>query len=451
MPTTEKPLRPDFSVPDSVFTVNAAVEHIRASSADSCKELLEQWQDHVLQLVLGPAWAPHQTEPAPWHCKVCGSCVGFKRRGSRPRQLLTSVGKIRFRLRQVTCLACEQVGSHTTFSPFPELLDMPVRSRIAGELSRKVVDAATRVSYQQSSELCEVMTGQRLSATSIHAQVRVRAPEELALPSTLTDSAQQPPGEAPVCPPAPLEATSGTQTAVKIPLLLLDSTRVCAGANPKGTAVNLAMAVLGWHRKGKRAALEKALVACGVGDWNELKQDLRRVWPELILIDGDKELMTLVHELYPGVPVQRCIWHIPHTLGFALWKGKMPKQERDVWLRRIALALYTVSTSAEGVAAVHGLAQELAQAGYNRAAGMLDTAAATVFTHLDLPAFIPGGRHGRCAPIATSYIERQMREINRRGDNGGRWSEAGLQRLLRLALLRRFDGEHWDQLWVQPA
>jgi hypothetical protein len=437
MPTTEKPLRPDFSVPESVLTVNAVVEHVRASSAECCKEQIEAWQERVLEDVLGPAWAPHEPSLAPWHCPVCGSCAGFKRRGSRPRQLLTSVGKIRFRLRQVTCLACEQVGSHTTFSPFPELLDMPLRSRISGELSRKVVDAATRLSYQQSTELCEVMTGQRLSATSIHTQVRVHAPQRLPLPSALTEAAQ--------------DVVAEAHTPVKVPLLLLDSTRLCAGSNPKGTAVNLAMAVLNRQQHGGRSELKKALVAFGVGDWSELKPDLQRVLPEMILIDGDRELMHLVQELYPGVPVQRCLWHIPHTLGFALWKGKMPKQQRDVWLRRIALALYNVSTSADGVAAVHGLAQELAQAGYSRAAGMLGTAAATVFTHLDLPALVPGGRHGRCAPIATSYIERQMREINRRGDNGGRWSEAGIERLLRLALLRRFDGEHWDQLWAQPA
>jgi hypothetical protein len=75
----------------------------------------------------------------------------------------------------------------------------------------------------------------------------------------------------------------------------------------QGMDVNVAIAVLGRQEHGKRAVVEKAVVAFGTGDWHSLKDDLRRVAPSLILIDGDRGLVNLVQELYPGVPVQRCL------------------------------------------------------------------------------------------------------------------------------------------------
>jgi len=96
------------------------------------------------------------------------------------------------------------------------------------------------------------------------------------------------------------------------------------------------------------------------------------------------------------------------------------------------------------------LAHQLDQDGHPNVARMLEKAAETAFTHLEVDIPLPGGRHGRCAPVATGYIERQMREINRRVDNGTRWTEAGIARLLRLAVLRRLAHDQWDRLWLQP-
>jgi hypothetical protein len=447
MPSTEKPLRPRVIVAQSNLSVNDVVEQVRASSPQACKDALEGWQDMMLLQVLGPAWAPRQVAEAPWHCKSCGSRLGFKRRGSRSRKVKTSLGLICFQLRQVTCVSCQ-----STSSPFPDLLRLQPRTRVSTELSRKVVDAATRVSYRQSSELCQVMTGQALSPNSIHAKVQEYALSQMELP--LAFSQPQPAVAAEESTrggSAGLEEAPPSLAPVKIPLLLLDSTKVRAGKKKTGLDLNVAVAVYGHEQHGKRAVLHKTVVAFGTGSWASLKDDLRRVEPMLILIDGDRGLVHLVQELYPGVPVQRCLWHISYTLGYFLWRYKMPKQQRDEWLRRLGSALFNVSTSTEGLETLHMLAHQLDQDGYENVATMLETAAQTAFTYLDVVNPLPGGRHGRCAPVATGYIERQMREINRRVDNGTRWTEQGIARLLRLAVLRRLDPDHWDRLWLQPA
>jgi len=349
MPSTEKPLRLELSVSHSGLSVNDVIEQVRALTPQACREALEGWQDMILLQVLGPAWAPVQVADALWQCKSCGSRFGFTRRGSRRRKLKTSLGVVRFELRQVTCVACQQKGKTTTFSPFPELLHLEPRARISAELIRKVVDAATRVSYRQSSELCQVMTGQSLSPTAIHAKVRAYAPDQIELPVALTQPQQEVAVEGPSQDEVagPGEAPP-SQPPYPIPLLLLDSTKVRAGMKKNGIDLNVAVAVLGHKKRGKRAVLEKAVVAFGTGDWDLLKDDLHRVAPRLILIDGDRGLVNLVQELYPGVPVQRCLWHIPYTLGYFLWRNKMSKRQRDLWLRKLGSACSTCQPPQKG-------------------------------------------------------------------------------------------------------
>ena len=47
----------------------------------------------------------------------------------------------------------------------------------------------------------------------------------------------------------------------------------------------------------------------------------------------------------------------------------------------------------------------------------------------------------------TSVIEREMREINRRTDVGARWSEPGVDRLLRLRHSKRINPDDFDRVW----
>lgn len=47
----------------------------------------------------------------------------------------------------------------------------------------------------------------------------------------------------------------------------------------------------------------------------------------------------------------------------------------------------------------------------------------------------------------TSVIEREMREINRRADVGARWSEPGIDRLLRLRHSKRINPDDFDRVW----
>ena len=47
--------------------------------------------------------------------------------------------------------------------------------------------------------------------------------------------------------------------------------------------------------------------------------------------------------------------------------------------------------------------------------------------------------------ITTSLIEREMREINRRTDIGCRWSEAGVENLLKIRLVQKYSPHNWKE------
>ena len=51
--------------------------------------------------------------------------------------------------------------------------------------------------------------------------------------------------------------------------------------------------------------------------------------------------------------------------------------------------------------------------------------------------------HGR----TNNVIERQMREVNRRMENGSRWTEKGAQNLLNLKFIEELNPESYDYLW----
>lgn len=52
------------------------------------------------------------------------------------------------------------------------------------------------------------------------------------------------------------------------------------------------------------------------------------------------------------------------------------------------------------------------------------------------------GHKGR-SELATSVLERVMRELNRRTDNGTRWSIPGLRALLMIKLGRKYHHGRW--------
>lgn len=41
--------------------------------------------------------------------------------------------------------------------------------------------------------------------------------------------------------------------------------------------------------------------------------------PALVVLDGEAEITALAQDLWPGTPIQRCWWHLPHGLRKAFY------------------------------------------------------------------------------------------------------------------------------------
>jgi hypothetical protein len=236
--------------------------------------------------------------------------------------------------------------------------------------------------------------------------------------------------------------------------LILDGTKVKAGSHPRGVPLNLGMTLLKRTTAGGRPQLLKRVVALGVDTpWATILQPLAKVQPERITFDGDPDLAQVIEALWPETPLQRCLWHLPHQLYRALWEDRVLKVDSQPIQDRLTELLYHSPTVEQARAAYQALYDELCLEGLAHAACYLRDAQPHVFTFREHPEGIFIGRSwttGGQALLGTSPLEREMREIDRRTDNGSRWSVPGVRHLVGLDLVRRYDVSQWQRLWQLP-
>ena len=101
-------------------------------------------------------------------------------------------------------------------------------------------------------------------------------------------------------------------------VLLADSTGVKTGKTERGSSLNLAIKVTGREVRGKRAKLKKELVTLSVGKWRE--DELKDINADLGITDGEPELKGVMARTQPNLPSQRCLFHVPRDLYWALYR-----------------------------------------------------------------------------------------------------------------------------------
>lgn len=101
-------------------------------------------------------------------------------------------------------------------------------------------------------------------------------------------------------------------------VLVADSTGVKTGKTKRGSSLNLAIKVTGREVKGNRAMLKKELVTLSVGKWRE--DELKGVNADLGITDGEPEVKGVIARTQPALPSQRCLFHVPRDLYWALYR-----------------------------------------------------------------------------------------------------------------------------------
>jgi transposase-like protein len=408
----------------------AALAFGRSAPAQLVADAIESMVGDLVDAVVGPFGLPlpdtEQLE-APWACTGCASRRGFRRRGFRPkpRKVVTACGQVAFRSQQLECSTCSR-----RFAPAPELLGLRAHQRRTERLSELAASLAVEVAYAKASRLLAELAGPSVSARTIRRDVIAMAPERVG--PEITD----------------------------VPILLLDGTGERAGTAKGGVALHLAIGLVARRRAGRRVAVEARLLGATLGEgWAVMGDLLAGLRPGLILVDGEEELSALAAERFPGVAVQRCLWH----LGRGVYRAARytDRASHDLatdfaaQLEALLTRAYRDHDLDAARAAYADLIDDAEACGALAAAAHLRGATDEVFTFLTHPGAgrLLFGDKGR-PELGTGVLERVMREMNRRTDVGVRWSIPGVRAVLMVKLQRKYAHGPWSPNPVahqQPA
>ena len=398
----------------------AALAFARSTPGQLVADAIESMIADLVDAVVGPFGVPladHEQLDAPWACTGCGLRRGFRRRGFRPkpRKITTACGQVAFRSQQLACTRCGR-----RFAPAAELLGLRPHQRRTEALSQLAASLAVEVAYAKASRLLAELAGPVVSARTIRRDVIALAPERIGPEVT------------------------------EVPIMLLDGTGERAGDTKGGVALNLAIGLVARSRAGKRIKVEARLLGATLGEsWSVMGDLLAGVHPGLILVDGEEELSTLAAERFPGVPVQRCLWHLARGVWRAArYSDRVSQELADDFrcqLEALLTAAYRDHDHGAALAAYRDLVDDADACGAGAAASHLRAAEGEVFTFLTHPAAgrLLFGDKGR-PELGTGVLERVMREMNRRTDVGVRWSIPGVRAVLMAKLHRKYAHGQWS-------
>lgn len=382
---------------------------------------LENLQGRLIDQVCGPKWLPVRDLPAPFGCPCCGVMSDFARKGMRTRlrRFDTAAGVVRVRLANVGCRSCGRV-----FAPLLLMLDLSGKRR-TDRLSVELADLASQMSFARAGTLARRF-GLPGSAGRAHHAVADIAP----LLTSVGDPDAGGPSRADV--------------------VVLDGTGMRATKRRLGVDCNIALGITGRSGSRRRRQARTVLLGLTLGQgWQAMAPQLAGLEPPaMVVVDGELAITKLAETVWPDVPIQRCWWHLPRALRWALYADKADhrwanekRAELVDLLRRSARDHHTPEQ------ALRDYDRFRATIGDHHAANeLLEGAREQVFTCLrkDL--------RQRLAPLGgpemgSGVLERVMRELNARTDIGGsRWSLAGLRDLITVQLARMTQHPAWTTL-----
>lgn len=374
---------------------------------DLVAEVFERKDEFCGRIVAGLLWRIQEAwleqvlvGEAELACPGCGviecGTGSVLRRGRRRRRVRTSVGRLEFDLRQVTCRWCRK-----TWCAFTERLGLRPRQRVLDELLRRLVDWVTELSYAKTSRLGAEWLGSAVSPRRLHREVQERG--------AAVEFNEQ----------GPLET------------LVADGTKVPAGEKARGEDVSLAFQIRGRKSRNGRPAVEKRVVGFGMG-WGHWQETLATgSEPELLVTDGETGVAELAEWYFDGTRHQRCEWHLSYGLGHALGKDGLRVAERTPLAGELSGIL--ARGGAKGRTQYRDFTERLR--GYASAHSLLANAEPCIL-------YSPPS-----SERTTSVMEREMREVNRRTDVGARWSVRGIANLLKLRLAKRHNPDDYERVW----
>jgi hypothetical protein len=385
---------------------------------------LEELQERLIDQVCGPKWLPVRDLPAPFGCPGCGVMSDFARKGkrTRPRRFDTAAGVVRIQLANVGCRSCGRV-----FAPLLLMLDLSGKRR-TDRLMAELAELASQMSFARAGAVAASF-GLPGSAGRAHAAVADLAP---LLDGIGCAGLPQAPGRAEV--------------------VILDGTGMRAGRRRLGVDCNIALGITARTGPGRRRQASTALLGLTLNQpWASMAKQLQTLDPPaVVVVDGELAITRLAEEVWPDVPIQRCWWHLPRALRWALYADKAPHPWANAKRTELLALLHRVGrerlTLAQALTAYDAFSATITAEGHRAAGALLSGARDQVFTCLR-PEVRARLAHLGGPELGSGVLERVMRELNARTDIGGsRWSIDGLRDLITVQLARMTDHPAWTTL-----
>jgi hypothetical protein len=367
----------EIALPEEIFTcageiVNQLFEYLRSAYdrdfSCSYAHILKSFQIQWVLRMKGQLCCPR-----------CSSTM-LIRKGWRRRVLRTSRGAIHLEILQVRCKRCGR-----TFRPANEILGLPFKCRFTSELVQKAIGLGIQIPFARSSWIMKSLLADAPSAESLRCKIAERAAEIV-----------------------PCQDVSNKT-------VLVDSSRVKSGFNPRGSAVYLAVTACKGPIIAGRPTIDKRLIHLHVGTSEPLRTRLLELPIKRLVHDGGMNMESCAKH------VQRCRWHLIHQLGHFLWRDGISVKARRRYQKRLRCILW--DSPQHGSRRLQQFIKELDKAGLRTAAEHLRQAYDEAFTHEQSRGF---------AFTTTAPLEREMRELNRRADVGSRWSDQGIENVLKV-------------------
>ena len=366
--------------------------------------------DFIQKALIGYGELVMARKKKPFACPTCGNDERFtwKTRVGKPMEVLTTYAWITLRQMQVQCSSCG-----TKISIGRALLGLDPYERIAPEVRRKLGLLGALTTFRVAEKFMATF-GAAIDKMTIWRAVQ-KTGEEIAF-------SLDPKGEA-------RGEADGTGIGIK-------------GIKKRGKELK----VLVQYMKGGAIRVAGIDIGSYNGNWDRLfKQSLKTLkeFKSFFLVtDGDTSILDglkgKVTILY-----QRCLWHIPHQLKFALWKDKAKvKRKSPEWLSVMAriydiVGLRSGIDSDEEIQALIALktkkldelVKDCRTKEYKHVVSYLENAKNDLFT----------GLSNKLEGKTSSRIERLFRTVNTRV-NVGKWTLRGALNVTKVRLAYYYNG-----------
>lgn len=351
----------------------------------------------------------------------------FVKQGYRgePRRVKTDVGEISLRVGYVRCVGCGK-----KFSPITQMLEIEPKVKHNIGLERVASEAVMKTSYKRGEEEIVGRGGAPVPRSSVHRWIAGRELPESDVKEIETGMADG----------TKFKKWPGERGELRIVIGLEKGKKV----RPMGI----------WAGK----------------SWEEIGQEVRQrlrkgkedeVQLKLFAEDGERGIDN--HLASVAEEAQRCVWHLPRDLGFAMWEDKAPLPERKEKRAELAglVGIEIPAQDWEEIKAkdkakleeqvekseeeIQKMIKGFRENSYFKAATYLENACGKIFSHIHLWL-----ETGIIAPRTTSILENIIRELGRRVKKlGWNWSDEGVEQMAKMVMLRRYDRALWETYWKE--